>query len=153
MTIPIPGSPGATFPYDQARLEELIAGVDARIADVERTAVEAAAAGNRAPGLSEKDIAEIERAATAPGAPKEMRDMVQRIKDGELSWSDVLSGRALDDEGVQAAMAANVEQLRQAHDAIREGQDPQDIIDALGGGPRGGDDDDPDGGGIMRSAW
>ncbi|GGS23064.1 hypothetical protein [Actinokineospora fastidiosa] len=141
-----------TFPYDKARLDALVADVDARIANVERTAVEAAAVGNRAPGLSEKDIAEIERHALGPNAPKEMREMVQRIKAGELSWDDVLSGRALDDEGVQKAMAANLDGLRQAHDAIREGQDPQDVIDALGAAPRR-TDDDPDGGGIMREAW
>ncbi|MGW5053301.1 hypothetical protein [Actinokineospora sp. NPDC004072] len=144
-----------TFPYDQARLDALVAEVDARIAGVERTAAEASRAGNHAPGLSEKDIAEIERAGSRPDAPKAMQDLVKRIREGELSWSDVLSGRALDDEGVKAAMAANLEDLRQAHDAIREGQDPQDIIDARGtiGAPR--DDDDPDGGGggIMREAW
>lgn len=139
-----------TFPYDQARLDALVADVDARIANVERTAREAVAAGNRAPGLSEKDIAEIERHASGPHAPKEMRDLVQRIKDGELSWADVLSGRALDDEGVQKAMSANLADLRQAHDALREGQDPQDVIDAHDTPP-----DDPDGGGsgIMREAW
>ncbi|MFC7617944.1 hypothetical protein ACFQV2_35615 [Actinokineospora soli] len=139
-----------TFPYDRDRLNALVADVDARIADVERTAVEASKAGNHGRGLSEQDIAEIERHALGPNAPKEMQDMVKRIKEGELSWSDVLSGRALDDEGVQKAMAANLADLRQAHDALREGQDPDDVAAARGDGPN----DDPEGGGtLMRDAW
>ncbi|MGX7824274.1 hypothetical protein ACTG9Q_04210 [Actinokineospora sp. 24-640] len=136
-----------TFPYDQARLDALVADVDARIANVERTAAEASRVGNRSPGLSEQDIAAIERHAASPRAPKALQDLVKRVKEGELSWSDIASGRALDDEGVQRAMAAGFGDLRQANDAIREGQDVEDVIDSRGG-------DDPDGGpSIMRPSW
>ena len=140
-----------TFPYDQARLNALVAEVDSRIENVERTAAEASRAGAHGRGLSDKDIAELERHALGPNAPKALQEMVKRIKEGELSWSDVLSGRALDDEGVQRAMAESLTDLREAHNALREGQDPQDVADARATGSD--DDDDPDGGSILRPAW
>ncbi|CRK60057.1 hypothetical protein [Alloactinosynnema sp. L-07] len=117
-----------TFPYDQARLAELIGMVDARLAAVDQAVLDAQRVKPKSAGLSEQDLAAIERHVNGPEAPKELRELVGRIKDGELSWSDITSGRALDDPGVQAAMATGLGDLRRAHDEIQEGHTPEEII-------------------------
>ncbi|PRX44909.1 hypothetical protein B0I33_1107 [Prauserella shujinwangii] len=136
-----------TFPYDRARLDELVAEVDSRLAGVDQAAAEASRVESRAPGLSEQDLAAIERHAESPRAPRELKELVARVKAGELSWADIASGRALDDEGVQAAMAASLPELARAHQEIREGHDPEEII----GADR--PDDDEEGGSILRRGW
>lgn len=135
-----------TFPYDQARLDELVTEVDARLTGVDQAVSEANQLQTRSSGLSEQDLAAIERHAESPRAPRELKELVARIKEGELSWDDVTSGRALDDEGVKAAMAASLPELARAHHEIREGHDPDEIIGADGGDGQGG-------GSIMRSGW
>ncbi len=132
--------------YDKARLDELVADVDAKLVGVDLAASEASRVQSRSPGLSERDLAAIERHAESARAPRELKELVSRIKEGELSWSDITSGRALDDEGVQAAMAASLPDLARAHQELREGQDPDSIIEAARG-------DDEEGGSIMRRGW
>ncbi|HVK24859.1 MAG TPA: hypothetical protein VM677_26170 [Actinokineospora sp.] len=135
-----------TSPMDQARLAELIATVDARIAAVDDAVEAAKRIRPKSSGLSESDLAAIERHASGPRAPKELRELVGRIKAGDLSWSDITSGRALDDPGVQAAMATGLGDLRRAHDEIREGHTPEEII--------GGTDPDDEAPRIKRDdAW
>ncbi|MEV6240635.1 hypothetical protein [Lentzea sp. NPDC051838] len=146
-----------TFPYDQARLQALFDGVDARITDLGNVATAASQVQRRSRGLSEQDLAEIERFAKSPGAPKELKDFQRRVESGELSWADVAAGRALDDEGVQKALAVGVPDLQRAYRAIEEGQDIDDII-ASGTPaprpPRRDDDDEDDGPSHFRKdAW
>ncbi|EHR51329.1 hypothetical protein SacmaDRAFT_3094 [Saccharomonospora marina XMU15] len=136
-----------TFPYDQARLAELVAEVDARLTGVDQAVSQANQLQTRSSGLSEQDLAAIERHAESPRAPRELKELVARIKEGELSWDDVASGRALDDEGVKAAMAASLPDLARAHQEIREGHDPDEIIGADTG------DEEEGGGSVMRSGW
>lgn len=134
-----------TFPYDKARLDALVADVDARMAAVDRTAVEAARVQMRSKGLTEADYAEISRFANSPAAPKELRELARRVEGGEMSWQDIASGRLADDESVQRALAASVPDLQRAYNAIQEGNDPEDVVSAGGSrraGGRGGDDDD-----------
>ncbi|WP_197319881.1 hypothetical protein [Saccharomonospora sp. NB11] len=133
--------------YDRDRLDALVADVDAKLLAVERAASEANRVEVRSSGLSERDLAAIERHAESPRAPRELKELVARIKGGELSWDDIASGRALDDEGVQAAMAASLPDLARVHQELREGQDPDDIIGAARG------DDEEGGGSIMRRGW
>ena len=132
-----------TFPYDRARLDALVADVDARLADVERTARAASRVRMRSPGLGDADLAAISRFANSPGAPRELKDLARRVDAGELSWRDVASGRAADDEGVQRALRTGVPDLQRAYTAIREGEDPEDVVEA--GRPRvvGDDEDGP----------
>lgn len=132
--------------YDRDRLDALVADVDAKLIEVDRAASEANRVEVRSSGLSEQDLAAIERHAESARAPRELKDLVSRIKEGELTWSDISSGRALDDEGVQAAMAAALPDLARAHQELREGQDPDDIIGAAQG-------DDEEGGSILRRGW
>ncbi|PWK90492.1 hypothetical protein C8D88_101508 [Lentzea atacamensis] len=146
-----------TFPYDQARLQALFSEVDSRIDDLGKVATAASQVQRRSRGLSEQDLAEIERFAKSPGAPKELKDLQRRVEAGEMSWADVAAGRALDDEGVQKALAVGVPDLQRAYRAIEEGQDIDDII-ASGTPtpqrPRRDDDDEDDGPSQFREdAW
>lgn len=148
-----------TFPYDQARLQALFSEVDSRIDDLGKVATAASQVQRRSRGLSEQDLAEIERFAKSPGAPKELKDLQRRVDSGEMSWADVAAGRALNDEGVQKALAVGVPDLQRAYRAIEEGQDIDDIIasgnPAAQQPPRRRDDDDEDDGPsqFREDAW
>ncbi|GAB2826012.1 hypothetical protein [Lentzea nigeriaca] len=148
-----------TFPYDQARLQALFDDVDAKTAAAVQVAQQAAQYQPRSRGVSEQDLAEIERYARSGNAPKEFKDLQQRIDSGEFSWKDIASGRVMD-EGVQKALATGVPDLQRAYTAIEEGQDIDDII--ASGNPvaqqpprsRRDDDDEDDGPSHFRKdAW
>jgi hypothetical protein len=131
--------------------------VDSRIDDLGKVATAASHVQRRSRGLSEQDLAEIERFAKTPGAPKELKDLQRRVESGEMSWADVAAGRAVNDEGVQKALAVGVPDLQRAYRAIEEGQDIDDII-ASGNPaprpPRRDDDDEDDGPSHFRKdAW
>ncbi|MBW4715616.1 hypothetical protein [Saccharothrix obliqua] len=142
-----------TFPYDRARLEALVADVDARMADAERASRAAAQVQLRAKGLSEADFAEISRYANSSAAPRELRDLARRVEAGEMSWQDIASGERAGDESVQRALQAGVPELKRAYNALQEGNEPDDVIAA--GNPRragrAGDDDEPSG--FTEDAW
>lgn len=149
-----------TFPYDQARLQALVDEFDATTDSVEKTGREAAQFQPRSRGVTEQDLAEIERYARSGNAPKEFKELQQRIDSGEFSWQDIAAGRVMD-EGVQKALETGVPDLRRAYTAIQEGQDIDDIIEAGGPGrpparpsraPR--DDGDEDGPSVFKEdAW
>ncbi|MET9631398.1 hypothetical protein ABZX92_28445 [Lentzea sp. NPDC006480] len=146
-----------TFPYDQARLQQLFDDVDAKTAAAVQTAQQAAQYQPRSRGVSEQDLAEIERYARSGNAPEEFKDLQQRIDSGEFSWKDIASGRVMDD-GVQKALATGVPDLQRAYTAIEEGQDIADIIEsgnpAARQRPRRDDDDEDDGPSHFRKdAW
>jgi hypothetical protein len=101
--------------------------------------------------LSEEDIQQIEEHARSAEAPRELRELQQRIDAGELSWQDIASGHHQGDPSVQAALSPGVDGMRQAYTMIQEGQDLDEIIaspppvrqtDARD--DTGDDDDDPD---------
>ncbi|MFJ6670663.1 hypothetical protein ACIQMJ_06090 [Actinosynnema sp. NPDC091369] len=142
-----------TFPYDKARLDALVADVEQRMADVERTARAASQVQLRSRGLTQADFAEISRFAHSPGAPKELKELARRVDAGEMSWEDIATGKAVDDEGVQRALQTGVPDLQRAYTAIQEGNDPEDVISA--GTPKAGgrrdDDDEPNQ--FTEDAW
>ncbi|MBY8848004.1 hypothetical protein [Saccharothrix longispora] len=142
-----------TFPYDRARLDGLVADVEARMAAVERTAREASRVQLRSRGLTQADFAEISRFANSPGAPRELKELARRVDAGEMSWEDVASGRAVDDEGVQRALQAGVPDLQRAYTAIQEGDDPEDVVSAGSPRPGGRGDDDDEPGRFTEDAW
>lgn len=147
-----------TFPYDQARLQALVDDFDAKTASAEQTGREAAQFQPRSRGVTEQDLAAIERYARSGNAPKEFKELQQRIDSGEFSWQDIAAGRVMDD-GVQKALATGVPDLQRAYTAIQEGHDIADIIEA--GGParqappaRPSGDDDEDGPSVFKEdAW
>ncbi|WP_053731882.1 hypothetical protein [Nocardia sp. NRRL S-836] len=148
-----------TFPYDQARLQALVDEFDATAAAAEKTGREAAQFQPRSRGVTEQDLAAIERYARSGKAPKEFKELQQRIDSGEFSWQDVAAGRVMD-EGVQKALATGVPDLRRAYTAIQEGQDLDDIIEAGNPSrpappvrPARGDDDEDGPSVFRRDAW
>jgi hypothetical protein len=102
--------------------------------------------------LSEEDIRLIEEHARSGDAPRELRELQERIDSGELSWEDIASGRHLDDPEVQAALSPGVQGMQQAYTMIEEGQELDEIIE-MGAPPPPPSTDDPDAGGyeFMRS--
>jgi hypothetical protein len=146
-----------TFPYDQARLQALFDEVDTKTAAAVQVAQQAAQYQPRSRGVSEQDLAAIERYARSGNAPKEFKDLQQRIDSGEFSWQDIASGRVMDD-GVQKALATGVPDLQRAYTAIEEGQDIDDIIASGNPAPRpprpSRPDDEDDGPSHFRKdAW
>lgn len=95
--------------------------------------------------LSEEDIALIEEHARSANAPRELRELQERIDSGELSWEDIAQGRHLDDPSVQGALSTGVEGMHQAYVAIQEGETLDDIIEAGPPAPRPDDNDDEGG--------
>ncbi|NUT53625.1 MAG: hypothetical protein HOV94_41010 [Saccharothrix sp.] len=143
-----------TFPYDKARLDALVAEVDRRVEGVEETARAASQVQLRSRGLTQADFAEISRFADSPGAPRELKELARRVDAGELSWEDIASGRAVDDEGVQRALQTGVPDLQRAYTALEEGNDPEDVISAGSPRPRGrGDDDGDEPSAFTEDAW
>lgn len=140
-----------TFPYDRERLNALVAEVDARLENVDKVSREASKVQLRSSGLSQADLAEINRAAHGPNAPRELRELARRVDSGEMSWQDIASGRAVNDPGVQAALATGVPDLQRAYTQLQEGNDPEDVVES--GRPRrgGGDDDEPSS--FTEDAW
>ncbi|HEX8871094.1 MAG TPA: hypothetical protein VF821_35870, partial [Lentzea sp.] len=110
-----------TFPYDQARLQALFDDVDAKVAATEQVARQASQVQLRSKGLSEQDLAEIERFARSGKAPNVLKELQGRIDSGEFSWKDVAEGRVLGDEGVQRALAGSAPDFQRAYTAIEEG--------------------------------
>lgn len=133
-----------TFPYDKAKLDALVADVEKRMANVEETARAASQVQLRSRGLTQADFAEISRFANSPGAPRELKELARRVDAGEMSWEDIASGRAVDDEGVQRALQTGVPDLQRAYTAIQEGNDPEDVVSAGSSRPGGRRDDDDD---------
>lgn len=94
--------------------------------------------------LSQEQTDQIEQLVRSGGAPAEIAELQRRIDDGELSWDDVSSGRALADDGVQQAFAAGVPTMRHVKELMDEGHEIGDIIDADPNRPASARDDDDD---------
>lgn len=103
--------------------------------------------------LSEEDITLIEEHARSDDAPGELRELQERIDNGELSWQDIASGNHLTDPEVQAALTPGVDGMHQAYTAIQEGHDLDEIIEAGQPAARRADDDDDDDGGYNFSRF
>ncbi|MET9230090.1 hypothetical protein [Lentzea sp. NPDC003310] len=135
-----------TFPYDSARqqLRAWQEDLDAKGSRLEKVAQEAARVPSRGADLSPADIAEIEKHARSKDAPNALKDLQRKVDAGELSWRDIASGRALHDPEVQRAMQSSMPSLKRAYTAIKEGQNPDEIVAAGRQRPRRshGDHDD-----------
>ncbi|MEY8038444.1 hypothetical protein AB8O55_03475 [Saccharopolyspora cebuensis] len=119
-------------PLNDPRLSELVAQLDDALTAGEQVAEEAARTSTAAPGLTEEDIAELERHARGGGATPELAELQRRIDAGEFSWQDVLAGRVSDDPGVQRGLAAGMADVQEASTLLHEGHDVDDIIAAKG---------------------
>jgi hypothetical protein len=78
--------------------------------------------------ISDEDIQQIDAAARGKDAPPELRALTRRIDSGELTWRDIVDGKAMHDPDVQAAMAANLDRLATVYRQFEEGATPDDIL-------------------------
>jgi hypothetical protein len=121
-----------TFPYDSARqqLQAWQQDLDAKGSRLEKVALEASKVQTRGTDLSPADIAEIEKFARSKDAPNALKDLQRKVDSGEMSWRDISSGKAVNDPDVQRAMQSSMPSLKRAYTAIKEGQNPDEIVAA-----------------------
>lgn len=107
--------------------------------------------------LSQEQTEQIEQLVRSGEAPEEISALQRRVDEGELSWDDVSSGRALHDDGVQQAFAAGVPNMQQAKELIDEGHEVGDIVEADPNRPvqmnHDDDDDDPPDSFLRSGKW
>lgn len=111
-----------------AKLEEAEVDLDTRIAKAGQLAEQLPKGG-----LSQEDIQLVEQHARSKEAPRELRELQERVDRGELSWQDISAGRFLDDPQVRAALERGVEGMQAAYTMIQEGHELDEIIES--GGP------------------
>jgi hypothetical protein len=112
----------AELDLTMAKSRKLIAQVEEKLAqmpDIDTTA-------------KPEDIAAIKAAAEKPNAPAEMRELKKKVDAGELTWKDVLEGKALKDPAVRAAMAGRLGEMREIYQEVEEGATLEDILEARG---------------------
>lgn len=108
-----------------ARLEEAEVGLDRAIVNAKQVEQQV-----KTTKLSEEDIRLIEEHARSGNAPRQLRELQERIDNGEFSWEDIASGQHMDDPKVRAALDTGVTGMRQAYAAIQEGQELDEIIES-----------------------
>ncbi|MBB3663655.1 hypothetical protein FB384_002559 [Prauserella sediminis] len=111
-----------------AKLEEAEVDLDTRVAQAGQLAEQLPKGG-----LSQEDIQLIEQHARSKDAPRELRELQDRVDRGDLSWQDISAGRFLDDPQVRAALEHGVAGMQSAYTMIREGHELDEIIES--GGP------------------
>jgi hypothetical protein len=79
-----------------------------------------------------QDIAAIKAAAERPDAPAEMRELKKKVDAGELTWKDILEGKALQDPTVRAAMSGRLGEMKEIYEEVEEGASLEDILEARG---------------------
>lgn len=79
-----------------------------------------------------EDIAAINAAAERPDAPAALRALKKKVDTGELTWKDVLEGRALQDETVRAMMSARLDEMREIYQEAEAGASLEEILEARG---------------------
>jgi hypothetical protein len=84
------------------------------------------------PVASPEDIAAIWAEADRADAPEEMRILKRKADVGELSWKDVLEGRAYQDEDVRNALTAMLGPLTDVYQDFEDGHTLDDVLEAAG---------------------
>ncbi|GAA2992124.1 hypothetical protein [Actinokineospora diospyrosa] len=117
---------------DDPRIAEALAQLEAAEVGLDEAIVAAKEVERTVPvtTLSEEDLRLLEAHARGDDAPRSLRELQERIDEGELSWTDLSEGRHLDDPAVQSALDPGVKGMRQAYTAIEEGQPLDEIIEA-----------------------
>lgn len=78
------------------------------------------------------DIAAIKAAAERPDAPAALRAMKKKVDAGELTWKDILEGKALGDETVRGMMSARLDEMREIYQEAEAGASLEEILEARG---------------------
>ncbi|WP_019852701.1 hypothetical protein [Actinopolyspora mortivallis] len=116
--------------WKSQQIQEAEAALERALANVEQVLARADEMNRELPEaqLSQEQIERIEQRVREGQAPEAVVELQRRIDEGELSWQDVLEGRASHDETVRAAFAAGVPTMRQAKEMIDEGHEIDEII-------------------------
>jgi hypothetical protein len=61
-----------------------------------------------------------------------MRILKRKVNAGELSWEDVLEGRAYRDEDVRNALSAKLDRLSEVYPDFEDGHTLDEVLDADG---------------------
>jgi hypothetical protein len=105
-----------------ARSADLIKQVDEKLKqlpDVDHTA-------------KPEDVSAIKAAAERPDAPAALRELKKKVDAGELSWQDVLEGKALKDETVREVMASRLGEMHEIYEEAEQGATLEEILEARG---------------------
>jgi hypothetical protein len=113
-------------------MQEALAQLEEAEVNLDRAVLNAKQVEQQVPKtqLSQEDIRRIEEHARSNEAPRQLRELQERIDRGDLSWQDIASGHHLDDPKVRAALDPGVTGMRQAYAAIQEGQELDEIIES-----------------------
>jgi hypothetical protein len=84
------------------------------------------------PVAGPEDIAAIKAEAERANAPEEMRALKRKVDAGELTWADVLEGRAYQDPDVRAALMTRMAPLSEVYQEFEEGHTLDDVLEAAG---------------------
>ncbi|GLY66235.1 hypothetical protein [Amycolatopsis taiwanensis] len=80
-----------------------------------------------------EDVSAIKAAAEKPDAPAALRALKKKVDAGELTWQDVLEGRALKDETVREVMTARLDgDMREIYREAEQGATLDEILEARG---------------------
>lgn len=107
------------------------------------------------PTATEEDIRALEQAAARPDAPAELRALQRKVDAGELTWRDVLEGRAYEDPEVRAALEPNLARMGTTYQLFQEGHTLEEVVEAHRQSRRRDDDDDDGGDNIVlrHDSW
>lgn len=112
----------AQLDVTMAKARDLIKKVEEKLAqlpDVDRTA-------------KPEDIQRLKSAAERPDASAELRALKKKVNAGELTWKDVLEGKALKDPVVREAMRARLADTREIYQEAAAGASLEEILEARG---------------------
>jgi hypothetical protein len=84
------------------------------------------------PSASPGDIAAIKAQAERADAPDELRIIKLKVDAGELTWKDVLEGRAYRDEDVRNALSAQLGQLSEVYQDFEDGHTLDEVLESAG---------------------
>jgi hypothetical protein len=84
------------------------------------------------PVASPEDVTAFKAEADRADAPEEMRILKRKVDAGELSWKDVLEGRAYQDEDVRNALTARLGPLTDVYQDFEDGHTLDDVLEAAG---------------------
>ncbi|MFD2418703.1 hypothetical protein [Amycolatopsis pigmentata] len=79
-----------------------------------------------------EDIAAVKAAAERPDAPAALRAMKKKVDAGELTWKDILEGKALQDDTVRGMMSARLDEMREIYQEAEAGASLEEILEARG---------------------
>lgn len=79
-----------------------------------------------------EDVTAIKAAAAKPDAPAPLRALKKKVEAGELTWEDVLEGKALKDETVREVMATRLGDMREMYQEFEEGATLEEVLEARG---------------------